>query len=114
MSGYYQGWTNHATWAVNVWFTGDPLFYATWQRQAEICYNKSVDSLDYPTSVTQKYRAIFILADRLKETLKKLEPWDANKRRVTLYTDLLQGALSQVNYEEIACAFVSSHIASLV
>jgi len=108
-----QGWSNHATWAVNTWFTGNPSFYAYWQEQAKICYLQAVDSLDYPTSVTQKYRAIFILADRLEATFTDLDLRYTHERRVTLYTDLLQDALSEVNYEEIACAFVSSHIATL-
>ncbi len=102
----YQGWLNYETWAVNLWLENDQGVDRNWREQAKICYIEACDnSDDYPTSFNQMDRAAFRLADCVKDTLEELNPL-TDDRPANLYTDLLQAALSEVNYDEIARAWL--------
>lgn len=79
----YNGWTNYETWCVNLWLSNDQGSYnATREIVAE----------------GEDYEA----AERLKE-------WVAAEgfplKEPSLYSDLLTGALSEVNWLEVVKAF---------
>lgn len=80
----YEGWTNKPTWIVNLWLSNDePLYRQTRQLVAD---NKDRD-----------------LPKILEEFVGSLLPlaMEAN-----LYADLITWALSYVNWEEIAEAWL--------
>jgi hypothetical protein len=86
----YNGWTNHATWCVNLWID-----------------NMTVEDLiDDPSEYTTDHSLTIEIADALKDYVEELNPLaeDAN-----LYSDLLNGGLSDVNYYEIAEHYVSDY-----
>lgn len=89
----YQGWTNYETWAVNLWMSNDEGSYRYWQGEA-----KAATDPDDPET----------LAEVMKEHYEQLLE-DQTLQRViynTLFADLLSGALSAVNWYEIARSWI--------
>lgn len=92
----YQGWANYETWAVALWLDNDQNSYhharelaADARKQAE------EDPVDW---ITPDKRAVHLLADVLKELHEDGNPLDD----ASVYTDLLRGALSDVDWHEVA------------
>lgn len=80
----YNGWTTYETWLVNLWITNDQHLYAT-------------------------LHADVVDADSLFDAKEILQAWLENEydlyieeRGHGLFQDLLKGALSEVNWYEIA------------
>ena len=91
----YNGWTNYETWAVNLWLGNDKGNYTYWQERA--AYWKTAKSTSEYWS--QAESATFNLADELEQAFKDNQPETVNG---TVYADLLNAALSEVNWHEIA------------
>lgn len=75
----YSGWTNYETWAVNLWMTNDQGSQDHWIQRAE--------------NLTARE-----LMNELKNTHEEYIPDSISG----LYSDLLVGALDNVNWREIA------------
>jgi hypothetical protein len=80
----YNGWCNYETWLVHLWLSNDQIVY---------------DAL----------RAEALEADTLYDAKKLIEHWVENEleqflegREAGMFVDLLRGALSEVNWYEIA------------
>jgi hypothetical protein len=93
----YNGWTNYETWNVNLWMTND-------QGSSEHFANMAQEEWDQAGALdpayegqTRKQQTACNLADHLKEwheeALPELEGFAA---------DLLNAAMSEVNWYEIA------------
>lgn len=78
----YNGWTNYETWCVHLWLTNNEFTYDLCIELAQELDNKD-----------------------LERALKDLVEEDAPDISGTLFADLLNGALSAVNWYEIAEAF---------
>jgi hypothetical protein len=78
----YNGWENYETWVVNLWLSND---YALNETATDICRGKEIA------------RA----AADLKTWVEEITP----DLGATLWADLLNGALSEVNWFEIADSF---------
>lgn len=76
----HNGWTNYETWAVNLWLSNDQASQEYWRAQAG------------------RGRHAHDLADQLKEGVTEQAP-DIG---CSLYSDLLQAALDEVNWKEVA------------
>lgn len=103
-SSRYQGWANHATWAVSLWLNNDEGTYLFCRRLAR----ESVEDADGCDQVTDGIWTAtearrFILADRLKEYVAELNPLTDQP---SLFSDLLTASLDEVNYEEVADGFL--------
>ena len=83
----YNGWTNYETWAVNLWLTNERGDYEFFKAAAQTCFEAMEDHPDY---FTPSEHARYKLASQMKET----------------YQDLLNAALSEVNWNEIANGFL--------
>lgn len=88
----YNGWTNYETWAVNVWggFDDDPGI----SDLVEESFNAGMDK---------------------EETIRKLRDWmkeifedDCPELDNSPYADLLNAAMSEINWHELAEHYVES------
>lgn len=85
----YNGWTNYETWLVNLWF--DDSF----NDDAQQCF----DDAEADNTFTRAERATLNLADVIKDTVEEMNPIAS---QASLWSDMVNGALSEVNWYEIA------------
>lgn len=78
----YNGYTNYETWAVSLWIDNDPGLYNDVQELAR----ENVDS-EYD------------LANTIKDFIEEFNPLAEN---ADMFSDLMQSALQNVNWQEIA------------
>jgi hypothetical protein len=87
----YNGWTNYETWLVKLWMDNDGGSYGHYQDVAQ----EAASQADKPED------AVPDLADQLKqeyeEAADELLPGEAS-----VWHDLINGALAEVNWYEIA------------
>jgi hypothetical protein len=89
---FYNGWTNYETWAVNLWIDNEEGSYNYWKEVAE----ELVKELEGDKG-TSAYNLSKRLEDETKENAPSLDG---------VYGDLLNAALSEVNWYEIAKSMV--------
>ena len=92
----YNGWTNYETWVTKLWMDNDHGTYCFLRVLAQDCWDNAKTDTYAPTKERQ---AVYDLADALKEWMEENNPL-ANKANV--YTDLLNAAIQEVNWHEIA------------
>ena len=95
----YNGWTNYETWAVALWLDNEQSSQEYWNEVARECANEAATDGDKQTD------ASCYLADQLKEhhelACNELQGVDG-----TVFADLLNAAISEVNWYEIAKHYV--------
>jgi hypothetical protein len=84
----YNGWTNYETWVVCLWLDNEESSYRYWRAEAE----RHRQDADEPNEAVNNFAA------QLKDELEEATPTDAPN----VYSDLLNAALSAVNWHEIA------------
>ena len=82
----YNGWFNYETWLCNLWMDEDTCY---WSEQAEIV---KIQHRENEQAIT--------LADMIKTQIE--EGADAVTGESGLYGDMLEAALGEINYYEIA------------
>lgn len=96
----YNGWTNYETWLINLYLTND----ADIQSQ---CYNMAREIKEEAkpsTFMTAEQEARYELSKRLKEYVEDVL---INFDKLDLIIiDLINSALSEVNWNEIAQSFL--------
>jgi hypothetical protein len=99
----YQGWTNHATWAVHLWLTNDEGTYIFCRRLAREAVADAADCEQVEDGIwTVEEARRYLLADSLGEYLEELNPL----KDASLFGDLMTASLQDVNYAELADAFL--------
>ena len=101
----YNGWTNYETWAVKLWIDNEEPSYNYWRETTrEVwseCEERGNAYLD-----TRQLRAQSMLAERLKEELDDQAEVEIHvhgrKVDASFYNDLMNAALGEVNWHEIA------------
>ena len=91
----YNGWTNYETWCISLWIDNEETSYRFWQARAEDLYEEAES--DDSTVITKLDNAKRALADELKESLEETMPPLRGH-----WADLMNAALSDVNWSEIA------------
>lgn len=96
----YNGWQNYETWDVHLHMSNDRPQQDFWSEVAKVCYMVAAPDETF----TQAERAAFEMADRIKQkhTDAAEDMLEAAKYRQGPLADLLRGALSEVNWHEIA------------
>lgn len=99
----YNGWTNYETWVTALWLDNDAGSSAHWTEQARECWEAAPRSKQVREwEFTQHDAATIDLAERLKSEIHDLNPvGDAS-----LFADLMNAALSEVDWREIAAHYV--------
>lgn len=101
----YNGWANYETWCVHLWLSNEEADYRYWRGQAAECKAEAADEDERNVHWTEAEHARFTLADRLKDQLQDAS-CDALGDTSSLWADLLGAALSEVDWHEIADAFL--------
>ncbi len=95
----YQGWTNYETWTVSLWLNNEEASYRYWRNAAR---RHRRDALQCERVIdgtwTEVEAAKFNLADQLKEEITDAGPL----QNASVYGDLLDAALKEVDWQEIA------------
>ena len=89
----YQGWTNRATWSVNLWIDNDDYNQDYLHEEAMEAY-LNAEATEYST---RHCVAAVDLAEQIKDQYEESMP-----ELDGIYGQLLQGALFEVNWIEIA------------
>lgn len=106
--GTYNGWTNRATWAVNLHIGNERASYNFWSNRARELWRDRRDIEQVVDDVWKpKEAAIFTLADELEETFKDIDFDFGPQCTCLMVKDLFNCALSQVNWEEIAKSMIA-------
>ena len=92
----YEGWSTYESWVVSLWMDNDAKQYVKTHLTAERHLNQHAGD---------KEHAAIEYALELEEELTKGIPYSPKNG---VYGDLLAGALSQIDYREIADHFLSS------
>jgi hypothetical protein len=98
----YNGWSNYETWNVKLWMDNDEGQYNYWRGRAE----QAIEESEARDSFTRSEVAALLLADELK-----LEHTENMPEVTGTYSDLLSGALSDVDWYEIANSIVEDLVA---
>lgn len=105
----YNGWTNYETWVVKLWMDNEQPSCEFWQHETRRIYLASAahPSLNARLTghepFTQSERAVLTLAETLKASHE-----DALPELQGFAADLLNGAMSAVNWHEIARSLVEA------
>ena len=100
----YNGWKNYETWTTHLWATGDEETYRTCMLHVATCREQAPDCDQVSRKIWSVQEATrFLLADRLKQYVEEKSPLNDT---ATLYADLLEAALSEIDWHEIADAFL--------
>ena len=115
----YNGWTNYETWAVRRWIDND---HGTHLAMREMADGRCRDGLDVPVSILMsRYRSVPTvreLQDVAYDLAKDVESYVEDMRenllpdsfRATLFCDLLNAAISEVDWREIATSYVTEWV----
>jgi len=101
MSERYNGWTNYETWLVNLWMDNEQGSQEFFREQAQKIYGFA--TADPGGWFTREETARFRFADWLKAFHEENRP-----ELPGVYGDLLGGALSSVNWNEIARHYIEA------
>ncbi len=106
MTKTFNGWANYETWACKLWMDNEQASYLSWADAAR-------EAVDDASVVLQVRRGLWthdeapriLLADRLKREITDAAPDLGN----SLYADLLQSGISEIDWYEIADALLNDH-----
>lgn len=98
MTTKYNGWQNYETWLVNLWLSNDSGTYVYWRDLAREAWQHA-EATDV---LTRELVARSGLAARLKDEIEEHSPCP----NADLYSDLLNSALSEVDWREVAQHFL--------
>ncbi len=95
----HDGFTNFETWAVAVWIDDDRTNYHYWRDEARRHCSLALEREQVAEGIWTPEQAVrFCLADQLREEFTDNSP----VTEPDVYADLLDAALSAVNWEEVA------------
>jgi hypothetical protein len=97
----YNGWTNYETWLVKLWMDNEEGSSSFWNDVAQTAYNNE----EADATFTREENAALALADSLKEQHEEVIE-EAGVPQNGFIADLLNAAMSEVNWHEIATSLL--------
>lgn len=97
----YNGWTNYETWAVNLWIDNDQGSQTYWHEQAK-------DTLESAYVPTGSDFTVAEVATQTLEDIIKNEHEESLPELTGFASDLLNAAMSEVNWREIASHLIAA------
>ncbi len=94
----YNGWFNYETWLLKLWIDNEEGSSRYWDATAQEVY----DEAEADAPFTRDERATLDLADRLKSEFEEAQP-----ELEGFWSDLLNAAMSKVNWYEIAEHYIA-------
>jgi hypothetical protein len=104
----YNGWTNYETWNVKLWIDNEQGSYNYWREASQECWDEASEGLSAygrftgREIFTREERAVMALERRLKDEIEA----DAPELGASMWADLLNAALSEVDWHEIAASMI--------
>jgi hypothetical protein len=95
----YNGWFNYETWLVKLWIDNEEGSSSYWNDTAQEVF----DEAQADSTFTRDERATLDLSERLKSEFEEAEP----DLGASFWSDLLNAAMSEVNWYEIAEHYIS-------
>lgn len=100
----YNGYANYETWCVNLWLSNEEGTYSHCRELAREVVGAAEDSSQVRDGIWSIEEATrFLLADAIKEFIEELNPISD---QASVFSDLMNSALSDVDWTEIADAFL--------
>ena len=102
-----NGWSNYETWCVNLWMSNDQGSDEFFRDMAQETYNEATPDthIDGAPLFTRDEVATRNLADILKDHFE--EEQEQLTGMTGVFADLLNAAMSEVNWHEIASHFIA-------
>jgi len=99
----FNGWSNHETWCVHLWLTNEEGSYRYWREEAA----RHREEAPRHANVRQGIWSVELaeratLAEQMKSEIEEASPLS----EASIYSDLLNATLSEVDWHEIAGAFL--------
>ncbi len=99
----YNGWANYETWCVHLWLTNEEGVYRYWRAEAarhrkEAPRHENVREGIWSVELAERAG----LAEQMKSEIEDGSPLEA----ASLFSDLLSATLSEVDWHEVAGAFL--------
>lgn len=96
-----NGWSNYETWVVKLWIDNEQSSQDYWREIAQEVYESATPNPLLPNQTVEE-AFVYDLSQRLKSEFEENNPvTDAS-----VYSDLMNAALSEVNWYEIAEHYV--------
>lgn len=99
----YNGWYNYETWCVNLWMDNEQGEQERWRLLAVECWENARSN----EMQSRSQRARYAFADLLQSSQEEAqEEFSDRAGGSCMFTDLLSAAMSEVNWNEIADAWL--------
>jgi hypothetical protein len=107
----YNGWNNFETWCVYLWLTNEEGTYRHWRKEAERHQAEAPTHVNVRQGIwTIEQATRYTLGQAIEEDFEAFHPFRGdhvvNRGEPSIYCELLDAALSEVRWDEIAEAFL--------